>query len=212
MRSLFDQQLTVLNKDLIEMGGLCETIIAIAFKALDDDKIRNSKEANELYDEIIHKERSIESLCLKLLLQQQPVAKDLRLISAALKMITDMKRIGDIAMDIFDISAKSSKKYESVMFHDMSLIAAMMVTKSVNAFVNSDIILAKEVIDDDDKVDDYFCKMRRELIDKIAQCPENGQDILDLLMIAKYLEKIGDHAVNISNWVIFSISGRHKED
>ncbi len=212
MRRHFDEQLTLLNKELIEMGGLCETIIALAFKALDDESIRKSKEVNSLDNEIIQKERTIESLCLKLLLQQQPVAKDLRLISAALKMIYDMKRIGDIALDIFEITAKENKNNESVMFHDMSLIAATMVTKSVNAFVNSDIILAEEVIGDDDMLDNYFFEIRQELIRQITQNPEKGQYILDLLMIAKYLEKIGDHAVNISNWVIFSISGQHKEE
>ncbi|MDO4378691.1 MAG: phosphate signaling complex protein PhoU [Erysipelotrichia bacterium] len=212
MRSHFDEQLTLLNKELIEMGGLCETIIALAFKAFDDKSIRKSKEVNRLDNEIIQKERTIESLCLKLLLQQQPVAKDLRLISAALKMIYDMKRIGDIALDIFEITAEENKNNESVMFHDMSLIAAMMVTKSVNAFVNSDIILAEEVIGDDDMLDNYFFEIRQELIRQITQNPEKGQYILDLLMVAKYLEKIGDHAVNISNWVIFSISGQHKEE
>ncbi len=211
MRSRFDEQLTLLNKDLITMGGLCETIIALAFQTMNEETLKDGNEVKTLDNEIIQKERDIENLCLKLLLQQQPVAKDLRLISAALKMVTDMKRIGDIATDIFEINAQL-KNNESVMFHEMSIVTALMVTKSVDAFVNSDIILANEVIRDDDKVDEYFNQAKLQLIKKIAADPADGEYVLDLLMIAKYLEKIGDHAVNISKWVIFSISGQHKEE
>ncbi len=211
MRSRFDEQLTLLNKDLITMGGLCETIIALAFQTMNEETLKDGNEINTLDNEIIQKEREIENLCLKLLLQQQPVARDLRLISAALKMVTDMKRIGDIATDIFEINAQL-KNNESVMFHEMSIVTALMVTKSVDAFVNSDIILANEVISDDDKVDEYFNQAKVQLIKKIADDPADGEYVLDLLMIAKYLEKIGDHAVNISKWVIFSISGQHKEE
>ncbi len=211
MRSRFDEQLTLLNKDLITMGGLCETIIALAFQTMNEETLKDGNEINTLDNEIIQKEREIENLCLKLLLQQQPVARDLRLISAALKMVTDMKRIGDIATDIFEINAQL-KNNESVMFHEMSIVTALMVTKSVDAFVNSDIILANEVISDDDKVDEYFNQAKVQLIKKIADDPADGEYVLDLLMIAKYLEKIGDHAVNISKWVIFSISGQLKEE
>ncbi len=211
MRSRFDEQLTLLNKDLITMGGLCETIIALAFQTMNEETLKDGNEVKTLDNEIIQKERDIENLCLKLLLQQQPVAKDLRLISAALKMVTDMKRIGDIATDIFEINAQL-KNNESVMFREMSIVTALMVTKSVDAFVNSDIILANEVIRDDDKVDEYFNQAKLQLIKKIAADPADGEYVLDLLMIAKYLEKIGDHAVNISKWVIFSISGQHKEE
>ena len=211
MRSRFDEQLTLLNKDLITMGGLCETIIALAFQTMNEETLKDGNEIKTLDNEIIQKERDIENLCLKLLLQQQPVARDLRLISAALKMVTDMKRIGDIATDIFEINAQL-KNNESVMFHEMSIVTALMVTKSVDAFVNSDIILANEVISDDDKVDEYFNQAKVQLIKKIADDPADGEYVLDLLMIAKYLEKIGDHAVNISKWVIFSISGQHKEE
>ena len=211
MRSHFDEQLALLNKNLITMGGLCETIIALAFQSMNEENLKDGNEVKRLDNEIIQKERDIENLCLKLLLQQQPVAKDLRLISAALKMVTDMKRIGDIALDIFEINVQL-KNNESVMFHEMSIETALMVTKSVDAFVNSDIILAKEVIEDDDKIDDDFNQTKARLIKKIATDPNEGEYVIDLLMIAKYLEKIGDHAVNISKWVIFSISGQHKEE
>lgn len=211
MRSHFDEQLALLNKNLITMGGLCETIIALAFQSMNEENLKDGNEVKRLDNEIIQKERDIENQCLKLLLQQQPVAKDLRLISAALKMVTDMKRIGDIALDIFEINVQL-KNNESVMFHEMSIETALMVTKSVDAFVNSDIILAKEVIKDDDKIDDDFNQTKARLIKKIATDPNEGEYVIDLLMIAKYLEKIGDHAVNISKWVIFSISGQHKEE
>lgn len=211
MRSHFDEQLALLNKNLITMGGLCETIIALAFQSMNEENLKDGNEVKRLDNEIIQKERDIENQCLKLLLQQQPVAKDLRLISAALKMVTDMKRIGDIALDIFEINVQL-KNNESVMFHEMSIETALMVTKSVDAFVNSDIILAKEVIKDDDKIDDDFNQTKAGLIKKIATDPNEGEYVIDLLMIAKYLEKIGDHAVNISKWVIFSISGQHKEE
>lgn len=211
MRSHFDEQLALLNKNLITMGGLCETIIALAFQSMNEENLKDGNEVKRLDNEIIQKERDIENLCLKLLLQQQPVAKDLRLISAALKMVTDMKRIGDIALDIFEINVQL-KNNESVMFHEMSIETALMVTKSVDAFVNSDIILAKEVIKDDDLIDDDFNQTKAELIKKIATDPTDGEYVIDLLMIAKYLEKIGDHAVNISKWMIFAISGQHKED
>ena len=164
-----------------------------------------------LDEEIDQKERAIESLCLKLLLQQQPVARDLRQISAALKMITDMERIGDQADDISEIIiylGGRAAEHDDLL-RSMARATIKMVTESVDAYVKHDTILAEKVIADDDTVDDYFEQVKRALIGKIAANPDDGEYALDLLMIAKYFERIGDHAVNIAEWVIFSITGVH---
>ncbi|HOO49451.1 MAG: phosphate signaling complex protein PhoU [Saccharofermentanaceae bacterium] len=213
MRSRFDEQLTKLKREIIEMGALCETVIAISSKALTDSDISLAKQVAPLDLEIDQKERDIESMCLKLLLQQQPVASDLRQISAALKMITDMKRIGDQAEDIAEIvcflGGRNSQNDD--LMHEMAQATIRMVTQSVQAFVKQDTILASKVIADDDIVDSFFLKVRSQLILKIGQEPSDGEYALDLLMIAKYFERIGDHAVNIAEWVIFSITGEYKE-
>ena len=213
MRSRFDEQLTKLKREIIEMGALCETVIAISSKALTDSDISLAKQVAPLDLEIDQKERDIESMCLKLLLQQQPVASDLRQISAALKMITDMKRIGDQAEDIAEIvcflGGRNSQNDD--LMHAMAQATIRMVTQSVQAFVKQDTILASKVIADDDIVDSFFLKVRSQLILKIGQEPSDGEYALDLLMIAKYFERIGDHAVNIAEWVIFSITGEYKE-
>ena len=225
MRSRFDEQLAILNRELIEMGALCEEAIALAAKALTDkDKTMAAKVA-AMDAEIDQKELNIESMCLKLLLQQQPVARDLRQISAALKMITDMERIGDQAEDISEIVITLDGRYaeNSALLKGMAESAIQMVTESVDAYVKRDTALAHKVIemDDivtdedefgDDIVDDYFDQVKAELIRKIAGEPADGEYALDLLMIAKYLERIGDHAVNIAEWVIFSVTGVHKEE
>lgn len=214
MRSRFDEQLAILNRELIEMGALCEEAIALAAKALTDkDKSMASKVA-AMDAEIDQKERNIESMCLKLLLQQQPVAKDLRQISAALKMITDMERIGDQAEDISEIVITLDGRYaeNSALLKGMAESTIQMVTESVDAYVKRDTALAQQVIKMDDIVDDYFDQVKAELISKIAGEPADGEYALDLLMIAKYLERIGDHAVNIAEWVIFSVTGRHGEE
>ena len=214
MRSRFDEQLAILNRELIEMGALCEEAIALAAKALTDkDKSMASKVA-AMDAEIDQKERNIESMCLKLLLQQQPVAKDLRQISAALKMITDMERIGDQAEDISEIVITLDGRYaeNSALLKGMAESNIQMVTESVDAYVKRDTALAQQVIKMDDIVDDYFDQVKAELISKIAGEPADGEYALDLLMIAKYLERIGDHAVNIAEWVIFSVTGRHGEE
>ena len=214
MRSRFDEQLAILNRELIEMGALCEEAIALAAKALTDkDKSMASKVA-AMDAEIDQKERNIESMCLKLLLQQQPVAKDLRQISAALKMITDMERIGDQAEDISEIVITLDWRYaeNSALLKGMAESTIQMVTESVDAYVKRDTALAQQVIKMDDIVDDYFDQVKAELISKIAGEPADGEYALDLLMIAKYLERIGDHAVNIAEWVIFSVTGRHGEE
>ncbi|MBP3464784.1 MAG: phosphate signaling complex protein PhoU [Angelakisella sp.] len=214
MRSRFDEQLAILNRELIEMGALCEEAIALAAKALTDkDKTMAAKVA-AMDAEIDQKERNIESMCLKLLLQQQPVARDLRQISAALKMITDMERIGDQAEDISEIVITLDGRYaeNSALLKGMAESAIQMVTESVDAYVKRDTALAHKVIEMDDIVDDYFDQVKAELISKIAGEPADGEYALDLLMIAKYLERIGDHAVNIAEWVIFSVTGRHGEE
>lgn len=214
MRSRFDEQLAILNRELIEMGALCEEAIALAAKALTDkDKTMAAKVA-AMDAEIDQKERNIESMCLKLLLQQQPVARDLRQISAALKMITDMERIGDQAEDISEIVITLNGRYaeNSALLKGMAESAIQMVTESVDAYVKRDTALAHKVIEMDDIVDDYFDQVKAELISKIAGEPADGEYALDLLMIAKYLERIGDHAVNIAEWVIFSVTGRHGEE
>ena len=212
MRSRFDEQLATLNKELIEMGALCEEAIADAAKALTTADEKTAAKVEPLEAEINQKERDIESLCLKMLLQQQPVARDLRQISAALKMITDLERIGDQASDIAEIITFIDKK-AGVDCEPICLMAEAtirMVTESIDAFIKRDVGIAQQAIAHDDTVDDYFLKVKRSLINMIAQRPADGEHALDLLMIAKYFERIGDHAVNIAEWVEYSITGEHK--
>ena len=212
MRSRFDEQLNTLNTEMIEMGALCEESIALASKALTTGDVSLAERVSELSADIDQKERDIESRCMKLLLQQQPVARDLRQISAALKMITDMERIGDQAEDIAEIITylEGRTAEETVHIRDMAAETISMVTDSVDAYVKKDTKLAKAVIAHDDKVDEYFDRIKGSLIKMIAENPENGEYALDLLMIAKYFERIGDHATNIAEWVIFSVTGEHK--
>lgn len=213
MRNRFDEQLALLNKEMIEMGALCEEIIAKALSALRKEGEEGTESVFLLGPEIDRKERAIETLCLKLLLQQQPVAKDLRQISAALKMITDMERIGDQAEDIAEITPFVTNRPEKVdtLLQEMAEASIKMVTESVDAFVAHDIDLAKGVVKKDDIVDNYFTAIKQELIHGILTNPEDGECSIDLLMIAKYFERIGDHATNIAEWVIFSVTGVHKE-
>lgn len=213
MRSRFDEQLALLNNELIEMGALCEEVIALASKALTNADAELAQKVAPLDSEIDEKERVIESMCLKLLLQQQPVARDLRQISAALKMITDMERIGDQAEDIAEIIpflAGRSNENDGLM-RGMAKATIGMVTDSVDAFVKRDLALAEKVTRDDDVVDRYFDEVKQKLIEKIAQSPADGEYAIDLLIVAKYFERIGDHAVNIAEWVVFSVTGVHKE-
>ena len=213
MRSRFDEQLALLNKELIEMGALCEQVIALAAQSLTEGDTALAARVSPLDEEIDRKEREIESLCLKLLLQQQPVARDLRQISAALKMITDMERIGDQAEDIAEIVAFLGGRgtEDSELLRDMARSTIRMVSGSVDAYVKRDVPLAEKVIAEDDVVDDYFARVKKALISRIAADPTDGEFALDVLMIAKYFERIGDHAVNIAEWVIFSVTGEHKE-
>ena len=213
MRNRFGEQLERLHVEMIQMGALCEDAISAAAQALmkgDEDLARAAGEAER---EIDQKERTIESLCLKLLLQQQPVARDLRQISAALKMITDMERIGDQAQDISEIVTflrGRTAEHDDILCQ-MARATISMVTESVDAFVKHDTIKAEAVLAADDTVDAYFRQVKQALISRIAADPGDGEYALDLLMIAKYFERIGDHATNIAEWVIFSITGRHKE-
>ena len=213
MRNRFDEQLFELNREIIEMGAMCEEVIASAVKALgtgDTALAVNVKNNGALIDQ---KERDIESRCMKLLLHQQPVAKDLRLISAALKMITDMERIGDQAEDIAEIviSLKGHAMDDVKLIEEMARETIEMVTDSVDAFVRKDVALAESVLSHDDVVDDYFVKMKSDIIRLIAENYTDGEFALDLLMISKYFERIGDHATNIAEWVIYSVTGMHKE-
>ena len=214
MRSKFDSQLELLNSELIEMGALCENAIACAAKALIDGDSKLCESAIALEKDIDQKERDIESLCLKLLLQQQPVASDLRLISSALKMITDMERIGDQAADIAEIVAMENIHASGTSLHigDMSRATIKMVTDSIDAFVRRDLELAQSVIAADDVVDELFDRVKREIIELLSKKAADSEFAVDILMISKYFERIGDHAVNIAEWVEFSLTGRHKAD
>ena len=211
MRNRFDEQLFELNREIIEMGAMCEEAIASASKALVDGDKKLAEQVRKNGSAIDQMERDIESRCMKLLLHQQPVARDLRLISAALKMITDMERIGDQAEDIAEIiTYMDCECANSALLREMAKATIKMVTESVDAYVRRDTELAKLVIAEDDIVDDYFAKVKKELIAQIAENPAGGEQTLDFLMIAKYFERIGDHAVNIAEWVIFSVTGVHK--
>ena len=213
MRSRFDEQLMLLNKEMIEMGALCEDAIELVTKALETNNRSVYKEVRPISLEIDQKERDIEARCMKLLLQQQPVARDLRQISAALKMITDMERIGDQAEDIAEIIGylNGENLNSSVPVGEMAQATIKMVTESVDAYVNKDVALAEKVLKEDDVIDNYFVDSKKRLIKIVADTPEKGEYALDLLMIAKYFERIGDHATNIAEWVIFSVTGVHEE-
>ena len=213
MRNRFDEQLFEMNRELIEMGAMCEEAIASAVKALTTGDIALAKKVKNTSGFIDQKERDIESRCMKLLLHQQPVARDLRAISAALKMITDMERIGDQAEDIAEIviSIGNHTMDGLEIIEQMARQTVKMVTDSVDAFVKKDVELAQEVIRRDDIVDGYFLKVKYDIIKLISENPADGGFALDLLMISKYFERIGDHATNIAEWVIYSVTGMHKE-
>ena len=213
MRNGFDRELSELHRELIDMGSLIEQSIDRAVKAFEDRDVLLAREAVESDRQINDQERRIESHCLKLLLQQQPVATDLRMISTALKMITDMERIGDHAADISEITLRLAA--DSVVAHTENILRMAketidMVKKSVDAFVQRDLSLAQEVIRQDDVVDELFDKTKEELVKLIQEDAEKGRQFIDLVLVAKYFERIGDHAVNIAEWVIFSITGRPK--
>jgi len=213
-RTEFDRELEILHLDLLRMGGLIEDAIDKSMIALENrDKelarsvIFNDKRINDL-------EHVIETECLRMILKQQPVASDLRTISTALKMVTDMERIADQASDIADISLRfEDKPFIKSLQHIplMAHIASNMVKGSIDAFVNSDIEASKRIIKQDDEVDNLFGKVKQELIALLTNSTENADQVIDFLMITKYIERIGDHAVNIAEWVIFSVTGEHKD-
>lgn len=211
MRNKFDMQLEVLNEQLTHMGELCELAINRVTKALVEGSIEQARKVMAADESIDQMEKDIERLCLKLLLQQQPVARDLRQISAALKMITDMERIGDQTADIAEIiiTAGESEARDVKKIEEMSSGVAKMVNDSVSAYVNRDLELARNVLEADDKIDALFEEIRAKIIHFIAT-GQSGERAVDLMMIAKYLERIGDHATNIAEWVEFSITGVHK--
>ena len=211
MRNKFDEQLEKLHVELIQMGALCEDAISAAAEALLKGDEELAKAAIEAEREIDQAEREVENLCLKLLLQQQPVARDLRTISSALKMISDLERIGDQAADIADLTRHVGLPNGSGMLHiaDMARAVIGMVTDSVDSFVKKDLELARAVCRADDQVDALFDRVKEELIDLIAADAAYGEQGLDLLMVAKYLERIGDHATNVAEWVEYSITGTH---
>lgn len=223
MRSRFDEQLSLINKEMIEMGALCEEAISYAVEALftdEEQEVLPGEESRgellervkQLEQEIDHKERSVESACLKVLLLQQPVAGDLRQVSAALKMITDMERIGDQAEDIAEIIPylKGNMEIEEAEIRKMATEVRHMVKASVDAYVQADRERAHYVMEKDDVVDECFARMKTLLIDRISKAPEDGEYAMDLMMVCKYFERIGDHAVNVAEWVVFSITGEHE--
>lgn len=212
MRNRFDEELNSLNHQLIEMGALVEDAINNAVTALTTGNKQLVSKSVDIEADINKKEREIESLCFKLLLHQQPVAKDLRLISAAIKMITDMERIGDQAYDISELVLILPEKEQ--LFEQIDKMAAettKMVTTSIDAFVKRDIKLAKSVFKNDDIVDELFISARDNLVSRIRENADYGEQAIDLMMVAKYFERIGDHAVNIAEWVVYSITGKKGE-
>lgn len=213
MRDFFQEQLEQLNRELTRMGAACEEIIAFAARAITGWDEKLASQVAQVGAQIDESEHTIESICLKLLLRQQPVARDLRIISAALKMITDLERIGDQAEDIVELVPDMAGRADA---HDpqirgMARAAQTMVTEAVDAYVRQDVSLARKVMADDDIVDTYFAQVKQEVLDIIAKGTGEGEYALDLLMIAKYFERIGDHCTNVAEWVVFSLTGEHKD-
>jgi len=214
VRSKFDEQLNQLNNNLIEMAEIVKQAIAKADKALIEQDCALARQIIESDDEIDNKEKEIESFCLKLILQQQPVARDLRLVSSVLKIITDLERIGDHATDISEITLiLADKPFIKKLEHipQMAIATMQMVTNSIEAFVKKDLELANDVIIYDEVVDNLFEIVKKDLIELIKENADNGDQAIDLIMIAKYFERIADHATNVAEWVVFSLTGIYKE-
>lgn len=209
MRSMFDQQLKTLNEEMLYMGGLCEDTIQQTIEALMSGDVKKARDLNNMMSQLTQQERSIENICLKLLMQQQPVARDLRTISSSLKMVTDMERIGIQACEIAEIIAAGNvvRATDKVDFQELSDEVSHMVQMAMMAYDKKDLNLADEVIKYDDVVDKLFCDIRGDLIDQLKDDTNDAECFIDMLMIDKYFERIGDHAVNIASWVKFSITG-----
>ena len=211
MREHFEEELSKLSNALVEMGALCEDAISCAVKYLLKNDAQMKKNAAEAEKQIDQKEREIETMCMRLLIQQQPVATDFRMITSALKMISDMERIGDQALDIAESAEYVTDDIKSkINITEMADTTVKMVMNSVDSYVRKDIDIANSVIGLDDTVDALFDKAKSELINVIRTENENAEGLLDLLMVAKYFERIGDHAENIAEWVIFAVTGNHK--
>ena len=213
MRAEYDRQLRELEEELFDMGSMCQQAVAFSGAVLigDDETLREQVCSLEM--EIDKKDRQIENICTGLLLRQTPVAGDLRFVSAALKIVSDMERIGDQAADIAELSRYISEKplLEKVHISDICCVVMNMVTDSVEALVKKDEILARKVIGDDDIADELFVRIKEELVSLIQENRTEPQEILDLLMAAKYFERVGDHAVNIAEWVEFIVNGMHDD-
>lgn len=209
MRSMFDQQLKTLNEEMLYMGGLCEDTIQQTIEALMSGDVKKARDLNNMMSQLTQQERSIENICLKLLMQQQPVARDLRTISSSLKMVTDMERIGIQACEIAEIIAAGNvvRATDKVDFQELSDEVSHMVQMAMTAYDKKDMNLADEVIKYDDVVDKLFCDIRGDLIKQLKDDTNDAECFIDMLMIDKYFERIGDHAVNIASWVKFSITG-----
>lgn len=209
MRSRFDMQLEQLKLEMTSMGMLCENAIAKASHALLNCDVKAAGELPELLNHVTQKERDIETICLRLLLQQQPVARDLRTVSAALKMVTDAQRIGTQSGDIAEIVAMGYIREipEGLPIREMATAVISMVTDSIDSFVKQDGNLSRSVIKYDDVVDDYFNSIKHSLVQRLKTQEGSSEAMVDLLMVAKYFERIGDHAVNIAKWVLFSLTG-----
>jgi len=215
MRSKFDEQLLVLNKEMIEMGNKIILSIKNAIEALVARDENMAKAIMESDAEVDHLQKKIEGICFNLLIQQQPVARDLRTVTAAMKMVTDMERIGDHAADISEMTILMGQNSQIDKFEHISQMATetmIMLDHSIEAYVEKNVIKAKEVIEHDDIVDNLFVEAKKDVIELILNSPSEGEGATDILMIAKYFERIGDHATNIAEWVIYSLKQKEDED
>ena len=211
MRSKFDEQLKMLNQEMMHLGTMIEDSIQKAIEALITQNIELAKKIMDSDTEVDREQKKIENICFNLLMQQQPVAKDLRVISAAMKMVTDMERIGDHAADISEITIMMADQTYAQNLDDIKKMASetvLMLIRSIEAYVEKDMKKAEDVIKHDDVVDELFDKNKADIIDLIRHDPEAGEQAADLLMVAKYFERIGDHATNIAEWVIFALDDK----